>query len=75
MPLIPSILTLFGTKLLGEIRDVKETTKEALLMIQAGYENTSPLYHANDNYITTNKDDWTSEILTFLKKLQEEVQA
>ena len=61
------------TEVLEEIRDVKETVKEALMMMQADLPSEPPTEHAN--FTRTTQDDKSSEILLFLKKLQDEVQA
>ena len=60
------------TEVLEEIRDVKESVKEALMMMQADISESST---ECANLTRTNDDDKSSEILVFLKKLQEEVQA
>ena len=61
------------TEVLEEIRDVKETVKEALIMMQTDIQSEPPTNHAN--LTRTTHDDKSSEILFFLKKLQDEVRA
>ena len=59
------------TEVLDEIRDVKETVKEALMMMHADIPS-----HNTEcaNFAQTRNEDKSSEIMTFLKKLREEVQ-
>ena len=60
------------SEVLDEIRDIKESVRESLMMIS---DIPSPPATESANFTRTSNDDKSSEILLFLKKLQEEVQA
>ena len=60
-----------ASEIIEEIKGVKESVNIVLRAREEDQENTPPVHHAN----FTRQDDQQSDILNFLKKLQDEVSA
>ena len=60
-----------ATEIIAELQNVKETMHVALMVREQEQENIPPTNHAN----YAGQDNQQSEVLAFLKKLQEEVTA